>query len=211
MESPFTVLSYPENNCGINGRVVDSQEVFPTYLNHTSAVSQVQPYLDGTNQVLAAGKNIMMMEYGTASCGGFPGVSDSFGAALWTVDYGLQMAAQNFTSALMHIGGQNVYYNAFTPPPTNLSRIGYQWTTGSVYYPTLFIAEAFGSSNNSQVVDLQADNDNIYHPAYAIYENGAPTRLALINFVSDASGASDLSVTIDFNGTALPRGTVDVR
>lgn len=52
-----------------------------------------------------------MFETNTASCGGFPGISDSFGAALWAVDYGLQMAASNFTNALLHVGGQDVYYN----------------------------------------------------------------------------------------------------
>ena len=52
-----------------------------------------------------------MFETNTASCGGFPGVSDSFGSALWAVDYGLQMAYSNFTGALLHIGGQDVSYN----------------------------------------------------------------------------------------------------
>lgn len=53
----------------------------------------------------------MMFETNTASCGGFPGLSDSFGAALWGLDYALQMAYVNFTSALFHVGGQDVYYN----------------------------------------------------------------------------------------------------
>lgn len=55
-----------------------------------------------------------MFETNTASCGGFPGISDSFGAALWGVDYGLQMAAVNFSGALFHVGGQSVSYNPFT-------------------------------------------------------------------------------------------------
>jgi hypothetical protein len=55
-----------------------------------------------------------MFETNTASCGGFPGISDSFGAALWGVDYGLQMAAVNFSGALFHVGGQSVAYNPFT-------------------------------------------------------------------------------------------------
>ena len=145
----------------------------------------------------------------------------------------MQMAAQSFTSALMHIGGQvsrsmgpmslfvmlirckfhsqNVYYNAFTPPPYNLASSGYQWTTGSVYYPTIIMAELFGSSNQSRIVDLNADGGNEFHPAYAVYENGVPTRLGLINFVSDPSQANDLTVNIDFGGAALPQPTVQVR
>lgn len=55
-----------------------------------------------------------MFETNTASCGGFPGISDSYGAALWALDYGLQMAYSNFSEALLHVGGQNVYYNVST-------------------------------------------------------------------------------------------------
>jgi hypothetical protein len=55
-----------------------------------------------------------MFETNTASCGGFPGISDSFGSALWGLDYGLQMAYSNFSGAMLHVSGQSVYYNPFT-------------------------------------------------------------------------------------------------
>jgi len=55
-----------------------------------------------------------MFETNTASCGGFVGVSDSFGAALWALDYAMQLAYSNFSGALFHVGGQSVYYNPFT-------------------------------------------------------------------------------------------------
>ncbi len=55
-----------------------------------------------------------MFETNTASCGGFVGFSDAFGAALWGLDYAMQMASKNFSSALFHIGGQSVSYNPFT-------------------------------------------------------------------------------------------------
>lgn len=52
-----------------------------------------------------------MFETNTASCGGFAGISDSYGAALWAIDYGMQLAYGNFTHALLHLGGQNAFYN----------------------------------------------------------------------------------------------------
>ena len=52
-----------------------------------------------------------MFETNTASCGGFPGISDSYGAALWAIDYGMQLAYGNFSNGLLHIGGQNAFYN----------------------------------------------------------------------------------------------------
>lgn len=87
----------------------------------------------------------------------------------------------------------------------------YEWTTGSVYYAALVVSEVFGSTGTAQIVDLGADSYNEFHPAYAIYENGAPVRLALFNYVSDATGANDYSVTVSFDSGALPNGTVQVR
>lgn len=106
--------SYPDNNCyaqyGVGSPVIP-QDIFASYINHTSGQSIIQPYLNSTAIAQAAGKPFLMFETNTASCGGFPGVSDSFGATLWALDYGLQMAYSNFSGAMLHVGGQNVYYN----------------------------------------------------------------------------------------------------
>lgn len=53
----------------------------------------------------------MMSETNTASCGGFPGLSDSFAAALWGIDVGLQLAQANFSNALLQAGSQDTFYN----------------------------------------------------------------------------------------------------
>lgn len=85
--------------------------MFPRYLNHTAGQALVKPYLNSTSYAQSKGKPLVMFETNTASCGGFPGVSDSFGAALWGLDYAMQLAYSNFSGALMHVGGQGVYYN----------------------------------------------------------------------------------------------------
>jgi hypothetical protein len=106
--------SYPADNCGAQfglGDAIDPQQIFPSFLTHNSGKGIVAPYLNSSNLARAAGKPFIMFETNTASCGGFPGVSDSFGAAMWAVDYGLQMAYSNFSGALLHVGGQSVYYN----------------------------------------------------------------------------------------------------
>lgn len=79
-----------------------------------------------------------MFETNTASCGGFPGVSDSFGSAIWAVDYGLQMAYSNFTGALLHVGGQNVSYNVsmhciFLLPPALTNDLAQPFTRQSIF------------------------------------------------------------------------------
>ncbi|KAF8838073.1 glycoside hydrolase family 79 protein [Paxillus ammoniavirescens] len=198
----LAVERYPTDNCYAQfgtGTPRTGQEMLPSYLTHKSGQQIVSEYLSSTVYAQTVGKPFLMFETNTASCGGFPGLSDSFTAALWAVDYGLQMAYVNFTNAMFHVGGQSVYYNPFTPPVTNQSTF-HQWTIGPIYYSALFIAEALGPSNQSQVLDLQMNGGNEYTPGYAIYENGQPTRLALINFVNDASGASDYTVSISIAG-----------
>lgn len=110
----LSVEKYPTDNCWPQyqvGTFHPPQQVFSDFLNHTSGQSIVQPYLNSTAYAQTLGKPFIMFETNTASCGGFPGVSNSFGAALWALDYGLQMAYSNFSGALLHVGGQNVYYN----------------------------------------------------------------------------------------------------
>lgn len=112
--------SYPDNNCAQVfpdsgfGPIKDPQVVFPDYLNHTSGVIIAQNYISSTALAQSVGKPFLMFETNTASCGGFPGLSDSFGAALWALDYGLQMAYSNFTGALLHVGGESDVYNVST-------------------------------------------------------------------------------------------------
>ncbi|KIM41886.1 glycoside hydrolase family 79 protein [Hebeloma cylindrosporum] len=211
----LAVERYPTDNCavafpGSGAQYNDPQTTFPTFLTHQSGLTIVSEYLNSTNFAQTKGKELLMFETNTASCGGFPGISDSFGAALWGVDYGLQMAAVNFSGALFHVGGQSVAYNPFTPPPTNQSTY-HQWTIGPIYYSALVVAEALGPTNTSQVMDLQANNNNMLSPAYGIWENGNLARVVLINFVSDSTGASDISVDLSLaNGAQLP-GQVQVK
>lgn len=91
------------------------------------------------------------------------------------VDYTLALAVRGFSAALYHVGGvrspspiesssptdvpvgqrtqQNVFYNAFTAPPTNQSSFR-GWDTGAMYYGFLVVAEALGQRNSSQVAEL---------------------------------------------------------
>jgi hypothetical protein len=50
----------------------------------------------------------------------------------------------------------------------------------------------------------------MYHPSYLVYDGDTPARVALFNFISDPSGASDTQVTLNFNNTAAP-ASVSVR
>ncbi|KAG6856829.1 hypothetical protein H0H87_000306 [Tephrocybe sp. NHM501043] len=169
----------------------------------------------------ALGKPFMLFETNTATCSGLQGISDTFGAAMWAVDYGLTMAAANFSGALLHTGGVHAYYNVRlfrhsfgisislpidlpfflleAPPAPQTDK---KWTIGAIYYSVLVVAEVFGKSNVSQIIDTS--NNGIYNPSYAIYDEGALSKLVFINFIDDPTGAHDITGTITINGGQIP-------
>ncbi|KAG6815750.1 hypothetical protein H0H87_011662 [Tephrocybe sp. NHM501043] len=217
----LSVENYPTDNCAAQfntgGAIKDPQTIFPDFLSHTSASSGhsiIQKFLNSSAFAVQNGKRLVMFETNTASCGGFAGISDAFGAALWGIDYAFQMAFNNFGGAMIHVGGQNVFYNTFplirlyrtpqpfTPPPTNQSTF-HQWTVGPTYYAALVAAESIGPSNATQLLDLGANGGNVYTPAYAFYENSNPVRVGIINYVTDPTGASDLRVQIAIGGSGI--------
>ena len=66
----------------------------------------------------------------------------------------------------------------YIAPPTSESLFK-QWTIGPIYYSVLAMAEAMGQSNTTRVIDMGSNDDNIYTPAYAIYEHGTLARALL--------------------------------
>ncbi|KAJ3476918.1 hypothetical protein NLI96_g10822 [Meripilus lineatus] len=215
--SALAVEHYPDNNCAAIhpgdrfGAPTDPQSVFANYLNHTSGVHLVSPYLNSTAIAQSVGKPFIMFETNTASCGGFPGISDSFGAGLWALDYGMQMAYGNFSGALLHVGGSDAVYNThLTPspllpaPPTNESTF-HEWTIGPVFYSAVIMAEALGNTNTSRIIDLWPNAGNMYTPGYAIYERDVLARVALFNYITDQSGASTYTASLSVGGGMTSR------
>lgn len=84
------------------------------FLNHAAVSVLQQPYLNTSAIAASMNKPLIMFETNTGSCGGFSGLSDSFAAAMWGIDYSLNMAYANFSNAMFHVGGQSDYYNVST-------------------------------------------------------------------------------------------------
>jgi len=100
---------------GDASRGIDPQSMIGYYLNHQNVIELCAEYTSPANSAVTINKPFIVFETNSASCGGFPGISDSYTAALWALDYGLQMASQNVSHALLHVGGQNVFYNVSSP------------------------------------------------------------------------------------------------
>ena len=125
------------------------------------------------------------------SKGGFPGVSNSFGATLWTVDYTLQMASTGYSAAYMHTRERGTTYNLFDyPAPGNN-----QWSTNPTYYAYFPLLQALQSSNGSRVLDLNVGGSNSSNAGYAIYDSSTKDiyRIVLFNY-ANATDPVDFSV-----------------
>lgn len=73
-----------------------------------------------------------------------------------------------------------------------------------MFYANLVSAEVFGTTGTARIIDLQANTQNTYTPAYAIYENNALSKLAIFNYLDDPTGANNNIVSIQFSDGAVP-------
>lgn len=77
------------------------------------------------------------------------------------------------------------------------------WTVGPTWYAILLVAEALGQTGHARVADLNANAGNQYTPGYVIYEDNQPVRLVLLNYMSDTTGASDYTASVQTSASQV--------
>jgi hypothetical protein len=184
-----SVQHYKDNACDNAAVPMPPQTAFLTYQTHASVQNFWNPYINASQAINAAGKEFIMLETNTASCGGFAGASDSYAAGLYLIDLALQGASIGMSQILLHNGGVGQTYNLFTPPPNNMSTFR-GWTTTPPYYSALIMSEVM-EEEGSQVMDLLLGGNSTHTPGYAVYKDGQPIKLALFNYITDPSGNND--------------------
>lgn len=159
-----------------------------TLMNHTAVVNIVSQHANLAHTLKETGltKDIpyILGEMNSLYHQGKPGLSNSFGAALWGVDFNLYCASQNIRRTHMH-QGTNYRYASWQPIQTTKTTIG----TKAPYYGNVMVAAMLrgGSVHNNggagtsdvQVVDLPMNNET--ESAYAAYVDGQLSRIAVIN------------------------------
>lgn len=109
---------------------------------------------------------------------GAPGLSNSFGAALWGVDANLLYLANNIARFHMH-QGTNYRYQSWQPVNTDRTTIG----TKAPYYGNIAVAAFLGDLTNAddrpQVVNLPLKDE--FQAAYASFVKGQLENIMLIN------------------------------
>jgi hypothetical protein len=107
---------------------------------------------------------------------GAPGLSNSFGAALWGLDFNLMAAATNIKQVFMH-QGTDYRYASWQPVSTNKTVVG----TKAPYYGNIAVAAALGNLTKSSVRVANIPLNKSTDAAYAIYSNTILSRIMLIN------------------------------
>lgn len=107
---------------------------------------------------------------------GVPGLSNTFGSALWNLDFGLLSAATNVTATYLH-QGLDYRYAAWQPVQTNKTAIG----TKPPFYGNIAVAAFLGDLTAGSVRVASIPLDSSYEAAYAHYTNNTLTKIAVIN------------------------------
>jgi hypothetical protein len=130
---------------------------------------------------------------------GSPGLSNTFGAALWGVDASLLMAANNISRFHMH-QGLNYRYQSWQPISTNITMIG----TKAPYYGNIAVAAFLGDLTNPadrpQVVNLPLNSE--FSAGYASYVHGELSKIMLINLHEFNATAGN-----NYTDKSIKRGT----
>lgn len=96
-----------------------------TLLNHTFTTESIRAHLTGYQSIINDGAPIIVGEANSLFNTGTPNIGNTFGAALWTMDYNLWCASQNISRVHMQ-QGTNFHYYAWQPINTALVAKGTQ-------------------------------------------------------------------------------------
>lgn len=138
-------------------------------MNHTSTVPSISSQVNEPNHLAYTGIPFILGEINSLYNEGAPGLSNSFGAALWGVDFNLWCASVGIRRVHMH-QGTDYRYASWQPIPTNKTTIG----TKPPYYGNIAVAAMLG--------DLTKGNVRIANLALeSAYVDERLARIAVIN------------------------------
>ncbi|KAH8109882.1 hypothetical protein DFH11DRAFT_1810021 [Phellopilus nigrolimitatus] len=190
----FSGHSYPQSACG--GASTDLESL----MNHSGTVSYTSKYASEASAAHAQGKSYFLGETNSATCGG-GGISPTFGAGLWVMDYVLQGALTGVDRLYFHQGTIGDCPYCF-------------WGNSSVfapYYGAIFVSEFLGTSSSTHLVMLDAGSSTI--GAYASFpdSSSAPTRVLLYNSVYFAGSGTRSVTNISLSGIDSSLQAVSVK
>ncbi|KAF6825665.1 glycoside hydrolase family 79 protein, partial [Colletotrichum musicola] len=153
-----------------------------TLMNHTRTVQSVSAHEREYADIVSRFDDVppqILGEHNSLYNQGKPGLSNSFGAALWGVDFNLYAATVGVRRIFMHMG-TDYRYASWQPVTTDTTPIG----TKAPYYGNIAIAAFLSpglSTDPVSVAHIPVSSDSEQSSAYAAYQSGALSRLLVIN------------------------------
>ncbi|KAI4665273.1 uncharacterized protein J4E78_002733 [Alternaria triticimaculans] len=154
-----------------------------TLMNHSSVLAKadeqigVKDGIKALGDALAPNVPFVMGEHNSLARQGRPGLSNSFGAALWGVDWNTYLASQNLTRSHMH-QGTNYRYQSWQPVETNLTARG----TKPPYYGNVAVAAFMHKpSSESELKISSLPSSSIYTTQYAAHVDDTLARILLVD------------------------------
>lgn len=179
--------------------------------NHTTLWLNVSQYAPQVAAADAAGAPLVMGETNSVSCSGKSGISDTFGAALWGVDYVLQAAALGFRKVYFHLGAQSEY-SSFTPVAYDLKGEHLEPGIRAGWYGHYFVAKTVAADSTNDTLSIAAlpDANSSSLSGYAIY-GGSSSVLKKLVFLdmgvwNGTEGLSNPSTLNATDGTVFSEG-----
>ncbi|KAK4672308.1 hypothetical protein QC763_101970 [Podospora pseudopauciseta] len=176
LNSGRNVRLYSTHNY-ISGATTPGVTLQSTLLNHTVTARSVNAQAAEYYRIVSLDPGAPPPIFGETNSlynQGRPGLSNTFGAALWVVDFNLYAASKGFKRVHMH-QGTNYRYASWQPIETNVTSIG----TKPPYYGNIATAAALGRHEKVEVVSIPLT----WHreAAYAIYHGGILSRVVVVN------------------------------
>ncbi|KAJ4290738.1 hypothetical protein N0V88_006487 [Collariella sp. IMI 366227] len=177
----------------ISGAASPGVTLQDTLMNHAVTKRSVDDHIkkyNGVNDVSSGPvPPLIFGECNSLYNQGRPGLSNTFGAALWGVDFNLYSASVGFRRVHMHMG-TNYRYQPFQPISTSLTTQG----TKAPYYGSILVAAALGNFHATSPatvssIPLTSETASLSlqpEAAYAIYTHSASrlARLVVLNMRS---------------------------
>ncbi|KAH8691382.1 hypothetical protein BGW36DRAFT_400675 [Talaromyces proteolyticus] len=158
--------AYVKDYCSHNYPQSASTANLSLLMSHTGIASEIEPFAKEVSAAKSKNKPHIFGETNSATQGG-GGISPTYGAGLWILDYVMQT---------LLLGTEALYFHQGT-----IGNCQYCWwgryDMGSPYYGAYFATMAL--ANADQIAPL--DDQKSAYAAYAIYKSGAPVRVLLYN------------------------------
>ncbi|KAI1811210.1 glycoside hydrolase family 79 protein [Poronia punctata] len=213
--SSYATHLYPQSTCDEPRRARLSLDLLS---DHSVLWRNVSQYIPQVAAADAAEAPLVMGETNSASCSGRSGISDTFGAALWTVDYVLTAAAIGIRKVFFHLGAQSEY-SAFTPLGYHLKNEtlapGIRANWYAHYFVSRVVADACAveeDENSLRVAALPAANSSTLS-GFAVHGPGAQGQAGLRKLVfldmgvwNGTEGLDNPSTLSATDGTVFSRG-----